>query len=137
MSLRKHSLRALSAGVVPVVCIALAGCGGSKPGFCADRANLESSVKGLGDLSLSSGPGALEAQLNKIKTDATALVKSAKSDFPNETAAIRASLDKLTSSVKALPSSPSAGDIATIATDASQLVTSVRTFLDTTGSKCR
>ena len=135
--LRKVRFRA---GFVLVVvlglCIVLAGCGGSKPGYCTDRSNLENSVKGLTDLNLSSGISGLEAQLNKIKTNATNLVKSAKSDFPNETKAIESSLDTLKNTVTSLPSSPSASNIATIAMQTSAFVTSVQGFFDATSSKC-
>lgn len=75
--------RVLGVTVVAGICVVLAGCGGSsKPAYCSDRSNLENSVKGLSDLTLTSGMSGLEAQLNKIKTNSTALVKSAQSDFP-------------------------------------------------------
>lgn len=136
MTTTKLKRRILGVGVVPALCIALTACGGSKPQYCTDRSNLESSVKGLTDLSVSGGVSGLETQLNKIKSSATALVKSAQSDFPNETKAIKTSLDTLTSTVKSLPLSPSASDIATIAVQTSAFVTSVKTFTDATGSKC-
>lgn len=97
---------------------------------------MESSVKGLTDLTASSGVSGLEAQLNKIKTSSTALVKSAQSDFPNETASIKSSFHTLSKTVKGLSSSPSAGDIATVAVQTSAFVTSVKTFMDSTSSKC-
>jgi hypothetical protein len=132
----KAMRRLLSIALVPVICIAFAGCGGSKPKYCSDRSNLESSVKGLTDLTVSSGMSGLEAQLNKIKTNSTALVKAAQSDFPNETASIKSSFDTLSKTVKGLSSSPSAGDIATVAAQTSAFVTSVKTFMDSTSSKC-
>ena len=115
---------------------ALAGCGSSKPAYCSDRTNLENSVKGLTSLTVSSGISGLQAQLQKIQTDATKLVSSAKNDFPSQTTALKSSVDSLTSAVKALPSSPSAGQIATIASDASSVVSSVTAFTDATKSKC-
>jgi|SRR5579863_2374009 len=136
MTLRKPRLRILGIGMVLGLCIALAGCGSSKPGYCTDRSNLENSVKGLTDLHLSSGMSGLEAQLNKIKTNATNLVKSAKSDFPNETKAIESSLNTLKTTVDSLPSSPSASNIATVAVETSAFVSSVKTFIDATSSKC-
>ena len=120
-----------------VICFVVAGCGGSsKPAYCSDRSNLESSVKGLTGLTLSSGMSGLEAQLNKIKTNSTQLVKSAQNDFPNETSAIKSSFDSLDKTVKGLSSSPSAGDIATVAAQTSAFVTSVKGFMDSTSSKC-
>ena len=128
--------RLLGIALIPIICVAFAGCGSSKPGYCSDRSNLESSVKGLTNLTVSSGMSGLEAQLNKIKTNSTALVKAAQSDFPNETRAIKSSFDALSKTVKGLSSSPSASDIATVAAQTSAFVSSVKSFMDSTSSKC-
>jgi hypothetical protein len=128
--------RLLGLAVVPVICVAIAGCGGSKPKYCSDRSSLENSVKGLTDLTVSSGVSGLEAQLNKIKTNSTALVKSAESDFPDETASIKSSFDELSKTVKGVSASPSATDIATVAVQTSAFVTAVKTFMNSTSSKC-
>jgi uncharacterized protein involved in exopolysaccharide biosynthesis len=122
---------AVAAGVV-----ALAGCGSSKPAYCADRTSLENSVKGLTSLNLSSGISGLKSQLSTIESDATALVSSAKSDFPSQTSAITSSVDALESSVAGLPSSLSAAQIATVTKDAASVVSSVRSFTDATSSQC-
>jgi hypothetical protein len=116
--------------------VALAGCGSSKPAYCTDRSNLENSIKGLTSLNVSSGITGLQSQLKKIQTDATALVSSAKGDFPSETSAIKSSVAALESAVKAVPSSPSAGQIATVAAAGSNVVSSVKSFTDATSSKC-
>jgi hypothetical protein len=127
---------------VLVVCIAVAGlavvagCGSSKPGYCSARTNLENSIKGLTSLNASSGISGLQSQLQKIESNATALVNSAKSDFPSQTSAIKTSVDSLTSAVKTLTSSPSAGEIATVAGDAASVVNSVKSFVSATSSKC-
>jgi len=129
-------MRVLVACVAGMVVIAVAGCGSSKPAYCSDRANLENSIKGLTSLNASSGVSGLQAQLKKIQADANALVSSAKSDFPNQTSAIKSSLDALESSVKTVTSNPSATQIATVASDASKFVNSVKSFTDATSSKC-
>ena len=127
---------------LPVACVAavgllaLTGCGSSKPGYCSNRANLESSVKGLTSLNISSGINGVKAQLNKIQSDATALANSAKADFPSQTSAITSSVDALSRAVTALPSNPSAGQIATVASQAASVVSSVKGFTDATSSKC-
>lgn len=79
----------------------------------------------------------MESQLKKIESNATKLVSQAKSDFSSETQAIKSSLDSLTAAVKGLSSSPSAGQIATVASDASKFVDSVKSFTDATSSKCK
>jgi hypothetical protein len=112
--------------------VTLAGCGSSKPAYCTDRTNLENSVKGL----TSSGVSGLKSQLKQIESDATTLVDSAKSDFPSETSAITSSVNALKSSVTALPSSPSTAQIAAATRDAASVVSSVKSFVDASNSKC-
>lgn len=115
-----------------ITAVALAGCGSSKPAYCTDRTNLQNSVKGL----TSAGVSGLKAQLQKIQSDATAVVNSAKGDFPNETSAITSSVDALKTSLAALPSSPSAAQVATVTQDAASVVSSVKNFVDASNSKC-
>jgi len=122
--------------VTAVVLIALAGCGSSKPAYCSDRTNLENSVKNLPSSVSSSGISGLTSQITTIKSQATTLVSSAKSDFPTETSAVKTSVDALSSAVKALPSSPSATQLAAIGLDASNVVSSVKSFTDASKSKC-
>lgn len=112
--------------------VVLAGCGSSKPAYCTDRTDLQNSVKGL----TSSGISGVKSQLKQIQSDATTLVNSAKSDFPSETGAITSSVNALKSSVAALPSSPSAAQIATVTKDAASVVSSVKSFVDASNSKC-
>ncbi len=127
--------RVLLALVVAAGVVALAGCS-SKPGYCADRTSLENSVKGLTSLNVSSGVSGLKSQVATIESDATALVSSAKGDFPSQTSAITSSVDALKNSVAGLSSSPSAAQIATVTKDAASVVSSVKTFTDATSSQC-
>ncbi len=123
----------IAAGVL----LGLAGCGGSsKPSYCSDRSKLESSVKDLANVSLSGGVSGVESQLKTIESDANALVDSARSDFPSQTSAIESSVNALASGVKALPSSPSATQVAVIAADATGVVSSVKSFSEATKSEC-
>ena len=116
--------------------VVLAGCGSSKPAYCTDRTNLNDSIKGLTSLNASSGISGLKSQVNMIQSDATALVNSAKSDFPSQTSAITSSVDALKSSVGALSSSPSVAQIATVTKDAASVVSSVKSFSDASSSAC-
>lgn len=127
--------RVLLALVIAAGAVALAGCS-SKPAYCAARTNLENSVKGLTSLNVSSGVSGLKSQVATIQSDATALVSSAKGDFPSQTSAITSSVDALKSSVAGLPSSPSAAQIATVTKDAASVVSSVKSFTDATSSQC-
>lgn len=129
-------MRVSLACIATVGAVVLAGCGSSKPAYCSSRANLENSIKGLTSLNVSSGISGLESQLKKIESDATAVVTAAASDFPDQTNALKSSVDTLASSVKALPSSPSAAQIAAVASNAASVVNSVKGFVDATSSKC-
>jgi hypothetical protein len=128
--------RAAVALVAVAGVVAMAGCGSSKPAYCTDRTNLETSIKGLSHLDLSNGLSSLEAQLKKIQTNATTLVNSAKSDFPSETSAITSSVDALKSAVTRLASDRSATNALAVTTDAANVVKSVKSFTDATNSKC-
>ncbi|MFL5817802.1 MAG: hypothetical protein ACJ76L_09380 [Conexibacter sp.] len=117
--------------------VAVTGCGGGgKPGYCADRDALETSIKDLGNLSLSGGLSGLQSQLRTIQTNATQLVDSARSDFPSETSAINSSLSTLRTDVQQLPSSPAPKQLAAIAVEAKSVVTSVQAFKKASDSKC-
>ena len=124
--------RVLLATAAAIAAVTLGGCSSGKPAYCTDRANLENSVKGL----TSAGISGLKSQLTQIQSDATALVNSAKSDFPTQTSAISSSVSALKNSVTALPSSPSAAQIATVTKDAANVVSSVKSFTDATSSQC-
>lgn len=135
-----HSATRWIVPVAVVALVALAGCGGSssssKPAYCSARTDLQNSIKGVTDLSPSSGVSTLQAEFHKVKTAADKVVTQAKSDFPNETSAIKSSVDSLTSAVNALTSNPSAGQIVSVTTAASTALSSVQSFLDASKSKC-
>jgi hypothetical protein len=117
--------------------LGLSACGGSDtPGYCADRSQLERSIKDLANLSPSGGISGLKSQLQTIQRNANALVASASDDFPSETSAIRTSVDRLEGDVGALPSNPSTAQIAALASDASSVVSAVSGFVDATQSEC-
>jgi hypothetical protein len=111
----------------------IAGCGSSKPAYCKDRSSLQESVKGL---NISGGLSSLKTQLQTIESQTKSLVSSARSSFPTQTTAIDTAVSSLSRSVKALPSSPSAAQLATVAVDVKNTVSSVSTFTSATKSKC-
>jgi hypothetical protein len=129
-------LRVPAVTVAAVALIALAGCGSSKPAYCSTRTSLENSVKNLPSSVSSSGISSLPSQLTTIEGQATTLVNNAKSDFPTQTSAVKSSVDTLSSAVKALPSSPSATQLAAVGLDAGNVVSSVKSFSDNSKSKC-
>ncbi len=127
---------ALTAGALAGCTSASTSSTGGKPGYCADRANLQNAIKGLTSLTDSSGVGGLQSQVNAIQNAATALVDSAKSDFPNETSAIKSSVDTLKSEVQNLSSNPSAAQIVTITKDSAAVLSSVTAFMTVSSGKC-
>jgi hypothetical protein len=128
----------LSVGAAMMVAImTLTACGSSKPAYCSKRSTLEQSVKGLGDVDVKSGGlDALKSQLKKVESDATALVNSAKSDFPSETSAIDSSVNKLAATIQNTPSSPTATQVTTLVGDATNVATATKDFTDASNSKC-
>jgi hypothetical protein len=103
----------------------------------AAMVELESSVKGLTGVDVrSNGVDALQSQVQKVQDDAQSLVSSARSDFPDQTAAISTSVDGLSGAVKALPSSPSVQQLAVVATDTASVASAFTGFADATSSKC-
>jgi hypothetical protein len=127
----------LLACAVLAALLALTACGGSsKPAYCSDRTSLENSVKGLKNVDLKNGLSGLQSQLKTIQSDATALVSSAKSDFPTQASAVKTSVQTLTGAAKSLSTSPSVSQITKIAADAAAVSTSVKGFVDATSSKC-
>ncbi len=119
------------------VAIAATGCGSSsKPSYCGKLSDLQSSVKELPSATTSGGVSGLRSQLATVESDARAVVDAARSDFPSETAALSGSVAQLNASARALPSSPSASQLAGVAANASAVVTSVKGFASATSSKC-
>lgn len=117
---------------------ALAGCGGSgKPSYCSSLSNLEASIRALPNVNVvKNGTSGLESALQKVQSDANAVVKSAKSDFPNESTALKSSVDALSSTVKQVVSSPTPALIAQIPAQATAVANAVTGFHNATSSKC-
>ena len=114
----------------------LAGCGSSKPAYCSERASLENSVKELPGLASSGNLSGLRTQASKIQAQATKAADTAKSDFPTETSALTRDVDTLVSSVKDLPPSPSASDLAQVGVNVATAASAVNNFSSATKSKC-
>lgn len=107
--LHARKTRGFIGGCVVLLALVLVGCGSSKPAFCSHVSELESSLKSLGGLTAQSGVSGLEAALAKVNSSAKAVVSSAKSEFPTQTAAIEKSVNALDTTVKELSSSTSTG----------------------------
>jgi hypothetical protein len=117
---------------------ALGACGGSsKPSYCSAVSNLEASVKALPSTNVvKNGTDALKSALTKVENDAQAVVSSAKNDFPNETAALKSSVDALSSTAKQLTSSPSAATIVQVPAQVAAVANAAKSLSSATSSKC-
>ncbi len=128
--------------IVPVVLAAAAlvaaGCGGSsKPAYCSDVTDLENSVNSLKSVQLDSNTiSTLQTDLQKVQTNANAVVSSAKQDFPNQTSALESSVSALSTSVKALPASPTPQQLLTLTTQVASTVSAADNFKSATSSAC-
>lgn len=106
-----------------------------KEAVCADKANLESSVRALTDAdTLSGGKTSIESGLKKVQKNLTALKSSAQADLKPKVDAVKSALDQLKTVVKGFgdgsitDSLADAGDaIADVGTATSDLVTALNT----------
>ena len=123
---------------VAVLCAgAVAACGSSKPSYCSKVSNLETSIKAIPSTNIvQTGLSGLESALTKVQSDAQTAINAAKSDFPNETSALKSSIDTLSTTVKEATSSPSASTLAQIPSQVSAVVTAANNFQSATKSKC-
>ncbi len=113
-----------------------AGCGSSKPEYCSKADDLQGALDTLkGDVS-DGNLSAISSDLQTAMTDLDAVASSARSDFPKETRAMRSSFSTLTSTIKALPSSPSTSDLVRVAADVVAVKTAVDNFKTATSSEC-
>jgi hypothetical protein len=125
---------------VAAAAVAPAACGSSsssKPSYCQDKSNLQSSVSGLSKVDVrSNGLSALQSQLEKIESNAKALVTSATSEFRTETSAISSSVNALKTAAGQLSSSPSISDVRAVTLGVSNVVTAVEDFTNAVASRC-
>ena len=80
-----------------------------KPAYCSDVSDLQQSVDDLKNVQLNSGAvSTLQTDLQKMQSNANAVVSSAKQDFPSQTSALESSVSSLSTAIKQLPASPTA-----------------------------
>lgn len=83
--------------------VIVAGCGDSKPAFCAKQDELKKSVSDLKDFNiLEQGPKGLQQQFDEIQANARELTDAAKEDFPNESKQLSDAVSALSQSVTQL-----------------------------------
>jgi hypothetical protein len=115
-----------------------AGCGGSdKPAYCSNVNDFKTAVDDLGNVNVAGGASSVKASVDKVESTGTAAVNSAKSDFPDETTALKSSLAALGATTKQLtdPATLKAA-LKQLPAEISAVQSSAKTFEDATKSKC-
>ncbi len=116
-----------------------AGCGGDdKPAYCEDVADLQVSVDDVKNVQLSDSGAlsTLQTELQQVRSDADAVVSSAKQDFPDETSALKSSVSTVATTIEQLPASPTAQQLAPLAQEISAVVTAANGLDSATSSAC-
>jgi hypothetical protein len=117
----------------------VAGCGSSsnKPAYCSKVSDLQTSVDTLKNVQVGSTTlSTLQTDVQKVQTNANAVVTSAKQDFPNQTSALESSVTTLSNSIKALPPSPTAQQLLPLAPPIANAVTAAENLKSATSSAC-
>jgi hypothetical protein len=115
-----------------------AGCGSSsKPAYCSNVSDLQNSVNSLKSVSLGSDTvSTLKTDLQKVRTNANAVVSSAKQDFPSQTSALQSSVSGLSTSVNALPAAPTPQQLFALTPQVASTVSAAQTLKSATSSAC-
>ena len=117
----------------------LAGCGGSsKPAYCSPVSKVENAVKSLPTVDdvKTNGVGTLKSALVQLQQNATAAVNQAKSDFSSQTAALKTSVDALSSTVAQVAGTPSVQTLAQLPAEISAVSSAAKNLQSAVSSKC-
>jgi hypothetical protein len=121
-----------------VAALLAAGCGSSsKPAYCSNVTDLENSINSLKNVQLGSNTiSTLKADVQKVQTNANAVVSSAKQDFPSQTSALQSSVSTLSNSIEALPASPTPQQLLPLAPQVASAVSAADNLKSATSSAC-
>lgn len=137
MNTRLRMMLVISMALAAVALLA-AGCGGSsKPDYCSNVSDLEGSIAEIKGIELEGGAiSTLQADLEKVKTNADAVVSSAKQDFPSETSALKSSVSSLSTTVNQLPATPTPQQLLALTSGIESTVTAAKELSSATESAC-
>jgi hypothetical protein len=124
--------------VLAIAALVAVGCGGSdKPAYCSNVSDLKQSVDDLKGVKLERGAlSTLRTDLQKVQSNADAVVSSAKQDFPSQTSALKSSVSSLSTAVKQLPASPTAQQLVPLVLMVRSVVTAAKGLGSATSSAC-
>ena len=137
MKVRLQVVLTLAVALAAAALVA-AGCGSSsKPAYCSNVSDLQQSVTDLKSLQLNSAVvSTLQTDLQKVQSNANAVVSSAKQDFPSQTSALESSVSSLSATVKQLPPSPTPQQLLSLVPQVDSVVTAAQGFSSATKSAC-
>ena len=138
MKRRLHVVLTLAVALAAAAALVAAGCGGSnKPDYCSDVSDLQQSVDDLKSVQLESGAlSTLQTDAQKVQSNANAVVSSAKADFPSQTSALQSSVATLSTTINALPPSPTPQQLLSLAAQVNSVVSAAQGLSSATSSAC-
>lgn len=114
------------------------GAAGTRAPYCTALSNLESSIKALpGTEVVKHGTSALESAFSQVKQNTEAVVEATKSEFPTQSAALKSSVDTLTSTVEQIAHAPTGALIAQLPGQVSAVATQAKNLQNAASSKCK
>jgi hypothetical protein len=124
--------------VLAIAALVAVGCGGSdKPAYCSNVSDLKQSVDDLKGVKIERGAlSTLRTDLQKVQSNANAVVSSAKQDFPSQTSPLKSSVSSLSTAVKQLPASPTAQQLVPLVLMVRSVVTAAKGLGSATSSAC-
>jgi hypothetical protein len=115
-----------------------AGCGSSKPAYCAAAASLKTSVSDLGHVDVAqNGLASLQAAVNSVASNAATFAADAKAAYPSQTTALKNSLSGLASAIKSAKGQPTTTAVAAVASAVTQVKTSATSLQSGVSGKCQ
>jgi hypothetical protein len=137
MKVRLHVLLTLAVALAAAALVA-GGCGGDdKPEYCSNVSDLQQSVDDLKSVQPDSAiVSTLQTDVQKVQSNANAVVSSAKQDFPSQTAALQSSVSSLSTEIKQLPPSPTPQQLFALTLPVNSVVTAAQGLSSATSSAC-
>jgi hypothetical protein len=137
MKRRLHVVLTLAVALAAAALVG-AGCGGDdKPEYCSNVSDLQQSVDDLKSIQPDSAiVSTLQTDVQKVQSNADAVVSSAKQDFPTETTALESSVSTLSTAINKLPPSPSPQQLFALAPQIRSVGTAAQGLSGATSSAC-
>jgi hypothetical protein len=129
-------------GLVPAAVLVLAtlaaGCGSSKPAYCAAASQLKTSVNDLGNVTINVHDlSSVNTAVSKVQASAKTFASDVKSAYPSQTTALKTSLSSLETSVKSAMAQPSVTTVAAVVSSVTQVKTAADNAQTAVKGKCQ